>query len=143
MATHPAPAVVAVKEPVAPTVSRRSVVATMIAAFAPAAGTAGGAADRHQGNHGDLSADIAPRPRYEDGCNEASEASEIEERKQEAEACVEDLRDLVNKVEMHPPRTIAGRPPRSADFSQRSAFATAPGECSRSGGMRRAQSSAL
>ena len=46
--------------------------------------------------------------RYEYGCNDALEASEIEERKEEAEACVEALYDLVTQVEMHPPRTIAG-----------------------------------
>jgi hypothetical protein len=46
--------------------------------------------------------------RYEDGCYEAFEASEIEERKQEAEACVKALCDMVTQVEEHPPHTIAG-----------------------------------
>jgi hypothetical protein len=47
-----------------PTLSCRSVVATMIAAFAPAAGTAGGATDAHQDGRSDSGTGKRARDRH-------------------------------------------------------------------------------
>jgi hypothetical protein len=51
---------------------------------------------------------IGEADRYEDACFAAIEGSDIETRKNEAEACADALFDLAHRLRKHPPRTQAG-----------------------------------
>lgn len=56
----------------------------------------------------DLVDRIAEAEKYEDGCSDAAEISDIEQVKQIAEARADDLRHLAYEVQKHSPRTVAG-----------------------------------